>query len=108
MDYALANHAAAIRAEATAATMLAPEVEDALREVLAKFTELDYRDAPILLGLLKRDDIATIGRRIGMSRQATHARLKAMIRRCPWIAGLHTRKMKETNLRDWCDAPTER
>ena len=66
-------------------TPFAPETEDALRVLLSKLAQLPPHVVLLLHGLLNGKTVAEIGRMTGDTRQTAHARLKAAIRRFPWI-----------------------
>ena len=71
---------------------IAAYLEPCLIELVKRFAALDIRDVDILHGLLNgkscEDMAAAFGYR---SRPAVHARLKAALRRNPWLKELHTR-----------------
>ena len=66
-------------------TPFAPETEDALRALLSELAQLPPHVALLLHGLLNGKTIVEIGRMTGDTKQTAHARLKAAIRRFPWI-----------------------
>ena len=71
---------------------IAVYLEPCLIELVKRFAALDIRDVDILHGLLNgkscEDMAAAFGYR---SRPAVHARLRAALRRNPWLKELHTR-----------------
>lgn len=66
-------------------TPLSPETEEALRILLSELAQLPPRAVLLLHGLLNGKTVAEIGQMTGDTKQTAHARLKAAIRRFPWL-----------------------
>ncbi len=70
-------------------TTLPPETEDALRKLLSELAQLPPHVVLLLHGLLSGKTVAETGRMAGITKQTAHARLKAAIRRFPWLGDFY-------------------
>ncbi len=70
-------------------TPLSPETEDALRKLLSELAQLPPHVVLLLHGLLSGKTVAEIGQMTGDTKQTAHARLKAAIRRFPWLGDFY-------------------
>lgn len=64
-----------------------------MKLLLCKIADLELLDAPIFLGYLKGMTTAEIARELKFSRARMCARVKAAMRRAPWLLKIHTNRV---------------
>ena len=76
------------------ATKLSDETEDALRKIVCAIADLDFRELTVFWGLLRGMNYGEIADALGLKsgRQCVFARIKAAVRKHPWMNALHVRK----------------